>query len=162
MFSMVHGGAWIGHLHHLTPHQLCSPNQPKTTNCTCKRWHAMSQISTQVGILKSLMSTNKSCWLGNEMMPASCTEYHLTIFELLPHFLSHLNQIFFVNTKEDNYSHFQHHMIGQNLVVEWSLQTLFYSMAFHCTTNSITWWFPMVSCKENLLCFNGKVLFIRT
>ena len=36
------------------------------------------------------------------------------------------------------------------------------SMAFHCTTNSITPWFPVASCKENPLCFDGKVLFMGT
>ena len=43
MFSMVHGGAWIGHLHHLAPHQLCSLNQPTRTNYTCKRCKTMEQ-----------------------------------------------------------------------------------------------------------------------
>ena len=37
------GGAWIGHLHHLAPHQLCSLNQPTRTNYTCKRCKTMEQ-----------------------------------------------------------------------------------------------------------------------
>ena len=37
-------GAWIGHLHHLVPHQLCSPNWPTTTNCTRKRCKTMVQF----------------------------------------------------------------------------------------------------------------------
>ena len=81
-------------------------------------------------ILSAQFVSNLWCGLGNEMMTASYTGYGLTIFEPLLHLLSHLNQVFFVNAKEDNGFHFflayfQHYTIVQNLVVEWSLQTLF-------------------------------------
>ena len=118
-------------------------------------------------ILNAQFVSNLWCWLGNEMMTASCTGYRLAIFQPLIHLLSHLEHVFFANAKEDNWFHFflayfQHHTIIQNLVAEWSLQTLFCSMAFHRTTNSIIWWFPVAGCKENPLCFDGKVLFIGT
>ena len=43
MFYVVHGGAWIGYLHHLAHHQLCSPKRPTAINCTCKRCKTMVQ-----------------------------------------------------------------------------------------------------------------------
>ena len=132
----------------------------------------MSPISTRVRISKSWISTNGSsslhslwCWLRNEMMTPSCTGYRLTIFKPLLNLLSHLDHVFFVNIKEDNWFHFflaylQHRTIVQNLVVEWSLWTSFCSMEFHHSTNSITRWFPVASSKENPLCFDGKVHFM--
>ena len=118
-------------------------------------------------ILTAQFMSNLWCWLGNEMMTASCTGHCLIIFEPLLHLLSHLYQVFFVGAKEDNWFHFflayfQHHTIVQNLVVEWSLQTSFCSMRFHRTTNSITRWFPLACCKGNPLSFDGKVLFVVT
>ena len=170
---MVHGGVWIGYLHQLAPHQLSSPNWPTPTSCTCKRCNVANINSSwnfevidlhKRVILTAQFVSNLWCWLGNKMMTASCTGYRLTIFEYLLQILSHLDHVFFVNAKENNWFHFfltyfQHRTIVQNLVVEWSLQTSFCRMAFHRTTDFITPWFPVVSCKENLLCFYGKVLF---
>ena len=79
------------------------------------------------------------CWLGNKMMTASCTGYRLTIFEPLLHLLCHLDHVFLVTAKEYNSFHFflayfPHCTIVQNLIVEWSLQTSFCSLAFHRTS----------------------------
>ena len=180
MFSVVHGGAWFGHLHHLAPHQLCSPNQPTTRTCARKRCKTMvqrcqyqlelefrsngcphtshSHCTVCVQFVMLTEEWNDGCFLYR---------YRLTIFEPLLHLLSHLDHVFFVNAKEDYWFHFflsyfQHHTTVQNLVVEWSLQALFCSMAFHHTTNSITQWFHVARCKENPFCFDGKVLFMGT
>ena len=134
----------------------------------------MLPISPQVGILKSWMFTNDSSslqfvsnlwsWLGHEVRTAFCTRYHLTIFKPLLHLLSHLDHVFFVNAKKINdfISSWHTSSTAWSMVVEWSLQTLFCSMTFHPTTNSITHWFPVATCNENPLCFDGKVLFMGT
>ena len=164
MFSVVHGDVWIGHLHHLANHQLCSPNRPTTMKNVpardvrqcCNVANINSSWNFEImGVHKRVILTaqfvsNLWCWLGNEMITASCTRYHLTIFEPLLHLLSHLNHVFLVNAKEDNWFHFflayfQHCMVVQNLVVEWSLQTSFCSMAFDRTINStlLQWKSPL-------------------
>ena len=105
---------------------------------------------------------NLWCSLGNKMMTASCTRYCLTTFEPLLHLLSHLDHVFFVNAKDSfNFflAYFLHRAIVQNLVVEGFRQNSFCSMAFHCTTNSITQWFPVACCKENL--FSMEKLSLR-
>ena len=182
MFSVVHGGrgvAWIGHLHHLALHQLSSPNRPITTNCTHKRCNTMVQccqyhLKLEFWSHGCSQMTHPNCNLcpiceadwdmkwGLLFVPG--TGYRLTIFKPLLHLLSHLDHVFFVNAKKINdfISSWHTSSTAWSMVVEWSLQTLFCSMTFHPTTNSITHWFPVATCNENPLCFDGKVLFMGT
>ena len=133
-------------------------------NCTCTRCKTMVQFPNinlswnfkvmdihKWVILTVQFVSNLWSWVGNEMTTASCTGYRLTIFEPLLNLLSHLDQVFFVDSKEDNGFHFflanfQHYTIVQNLVVEWSLQTLFcsHSISPHqwklCILSWIRYW----------------------
>ena len=182
MFSVVYGGAYIGHIHDLAPHQLCSPNRRTTTNCTCKKcktmvrccqyqlemefWshecpqtsHPHYTVCVQFMMLSEewnddcflywvlsyhLWTSSPSSHSPRPCLLCQCQRRSLILF--LPGILPAPHD------SPESWS-----------IVEWSLQTSFCSMVFHCTTNSITRRFLVASCKENRLCFDGKVFFIGT
>ena len=168
MFSVVHVGAWIGHLRHIAPHQLCSPNQPTTTNCTHKRCETMvqcrqCQLELEFWNYGCPQTSHPHCPTCVQFLMLTgewnddCFLYYVLSYQLRTSSPSSLSPwpCLPCQCQKDNWFYFfsaylQHRTIVQNCLLS------------GFTTNSITQWFPVASCKENPPCFDGKVLFVET